>query len=261
MPGRPRYGCGHRKAGYIYSVGLTKEEMAVNNLRFVDFLIDPTWLVDPARDLGLSAQGVRILPRPDGSNIYDIYDWIGEEHYEYAPDFIMEADNLLGTSRLVDKGTPNLGMLTPESRHFFGFPKGQVVNFDPLWNDYLRELPCPTKQAMHNCNDKLWCTGLLWEATFRSRKKPYPTGIERKIKIPMPRNRKDAYGEPVSPEFYYAGAVQPETMDREWLFGFCYWQPIPRLEVVYDAIAGTHELAVKALQDCGCQIPFTITEE
>lgn len=252
-------GCGWKRTGHIYARGLSKEEMGVQGVKMPDFIIDPTWLVDPKKDLGLAAQGIRILPRPDGSNIYDAYDWVGEANYPYASDFIMEADNLDGTCRLIAKETPNLGMLTLKSKHFFGFPKGQIVNYDPLWDDYLAIMPCPIHNELHTPKERMWCTGLLWEALGRSAMEYYPWGVERKIVIPMPRGR-DENGEKYPEAFRYSGAVEPEKMERKYLFGFCYWQPIPRLEVVYDPIEGQHEKAIQALQDCGCQIPFDITE-
>jgi len=257
---RPFYGCGTRKAGGIYSVGLKHEEMEQVNLKFRDFIIDPPWLIEPSQ-IGLAAQGVRILPRPDGSNIYDIYDWVGEGSYPYVPDFIQEADQLEGTSRLVAKETPNLAMLTPDpgdgtgSRHFFGFPKGLVTYYDSLYEDYLHILECPTKNATHNSDEKMFCTGLLWECIGKHGKADYPIGKGRIRTVSMPRIR----GVPIS--FTYLGALKPELMPEDWQFAFCYWQPIPRFEVVIDEATNLHELAIKVLEESGCQIPFILKEE
>jgi len=84
----------------------------------------PALAVD-IKSIGLTAQGVKILPRvmPDGSiyeahgrQVWDIWDIIGEKHYQYPIDFYQEVRHK-GFSRKIPK-TANLSMLSPYSVHF-----------------------------------------------------------------------------------------------------------------------------------------------
>lgn len=255
-------GCGRRKAGLPYAVTGSPQERGMVELDLAFRLVCPPWVpwTENPSEIGLAAQGIRILERRDpagkGLGVWDIWDWIGENDYPYWMDFYREAQ-VYGTSRLIPTTAP-YKLLTPESRHMFVHAKAGVIDPLPILKYWQRFYPCPKEIEFHlnpDIEHGIYesCLGYLVEAIG-----PYNKKNEgREITVELPRNRdKD-----VPPSCTYKALTLPPDVTVEYYAGVFMWDTIERFEVVEDPIDKKHERALKLIQDSGCSIPYILCEE
>lgn len=180
--------------------GLTRDsiyhqlELSNRGIPIWKLVFCPPILADAAL-LGLSAQGVQILKRigrdgtpvldPNGHEIYDIWDIIGQSFYPHTIDFYMEV-NHKGLSRKIPK-TAQLDLLGPWSVHFVLHEKALAdlnsangTNARKLWLDAdqhgthcIRHIPDHDRPAgpWIYGPEGLFCSKLWWHVTSEKESK------------------------------------------------------------------------------------------
>lgn len=154
-------GCGTRVAGGIYfEVATSPFGKPIDH-----FLYDPP--VELPEGLELPARGQVVLPRPDDSGVYDVYDRIGSEHYPNVQDVIEETRHM-GLSRRAAK-TTDFALLGRGSMIILAHARAIIENPVPYYDVIGAELPvggrmwwCPKHIAEH-ATFKLYphmCAGL-----------------------------------------------------------------------------------------------------
>jgi hypothetical protein len=258
-------GCGWRKAGAIYvTIPPTMEfKPPYDKLPIDCYLFCPGWEVD-LTELGLSAQGMRILERRDafgnGTGIWDLWDFVGSEKgYPWVPDFVEEA-RIMGTSRLCPQPvikSDEFKKLDPTvSQHIFVSNRGllndesaEILHNNRYFNpNNPTELasPCPIGNKLHDEFPNQFfqpCTGMLWECVENTK--------ERQAHIVrMPRD--------VKPPTFVYDAV---SAAKEWKIGFkaAAFMALPlniTLEVITDTLDKKHEKAIQMLLDLDIKFPW-----
>lgn len=147
-------GCGTRVRGGVYAeIPLAKDGVPLDT-----FLVCPPQPLD-AGALRLSPRGVQLIQRP-GSEVYDIYDWVGAEHYPNVAD-IIEEGRRFGFSRRLPRNL-DFGKLSRSSRLVLLHHKAVVDNAAALIkairsehaesggsNRALMHRPCPQHHERH----------------------------------------------------------------------------------------------------------------
>ena len=253
-------GCGERRiAGNAYLRTQKKKREKDDPGDPLDyFIVCPPWEVD-LEELGLSTQGIRVLPDPYEEGVYNVWDLVGSQ---YTPADFIEEDRELGTSRLVP--TPQvqqLDLLTPgKSRHIF-VAKAALVNpklvYDRL--DDTRIKMCPAGYEQHNEKDGgdiyQMCTSFLWETVDKLPKKN-----RRLHQVFMPRwmAKKDK-------EYlwqYWANGWFKHWDELEWTYAAFYWKPIESVEIVKDNTdQERHKDVIQLAMELGNSLPFMLIDD
>jgi hypothetical protein len=256
-------GCGERRiAGNAYIRTLREKRKKDEDKGDPEdyFMICPPWGAN-LEELGLSTQGISILPNPHEPGIYDVWDLVGAEYYTPA-DFI-EEDKRDGTSRLVpNPQLPQLDMLTPDkSRHIF-VAKALLVDAKPvyekLWEKSDRLKMCPAGHEIHNENDGgdiyQSCTSFLWEANG-----VIPKKNRRLQQVFMPRwmaKKDDEYL-----WSYFANGWYKNWEDLEWDYAAFYWKTVSHVEIVKDNVGEKHLDPVQIAMELGNGLPFILIDD
>jgi hypothetical protein len=246
----PRRLCGHRIGGGTYVV--TDVENTVvhwesNGKEFKrpldTFIHDPPVHID-IKDLGLSAQGINVLPRPDGSGIYDAFDIVGAQDYPYFPDWYHET-LFMGTSRRWEGNEQGKALLTSKSKIHHIFRNGTILNTGDFHTERATDKICRSKNPHHQnipvemLDFAPCCTDLLWESISIRQ-------CDRKIK-----GRAFERTHPsLSP---YIAFTPPEDIDTNFDWAICVSLPITQFEVVK---GNSYEDALKLLESLGNGIPY-----
>ena len=254
-------GCGEaRIAGnaYLRSLKKKREEGEEAGDPADYFMICPPFEVDLG-EMGISTQGMTILPDPDEPGIYNVWDVVGQD---YLPADFIEEDKQDGTSRLVPTPqVPSLDMLTPgKSRHFF-VAKASLVDPKSVYDqlDDTRIKMCPAGHEEHNNpnDDHIYqmCTSFLWETVDTLPKKN-----RRLHQVFMPR-----YMAKKDEEYlwsYWANAWRKNWEPLEWVYAAFYWKPIDRVEIVKDNTDQQKHLDVVQLAMELCNnLPFVLIDD
>lgn len=142
-------GCGEREPGGVYA----ESGLSNHGLPLEAFLMDPPLPIPAGLDLINKPQlWQRVLPSGDPvldleeRPIYDLLIWVGQEHYEYAPDYLEEVRRY-GASR---KLNPNLdlSLLSSASRMILAHPC--VIN--TLWQEQRPPQVCGKHVPGHDGN-------------------------------------------------------------------------------------------------------------
>lgn len=156
----PVRGCGaSRVKGGVYA----EVKLGDRGVPLERFLACPPVPVD-AEELRLEPRGVQLIQRP-GSDIYDIYDWVGSEHYPNVADIIEEGRHL-GFSRRLPRNL-DFAKLSRASRLVLLHNKAVIDNAAPLMRAIRHEhaasggggktvllhRPCPRNHDRHGLND------------------------------------------------------------------------------------------------------------
>lgn len=214
------------------------------NIPLEDFLQCPAVPVDP-NQIGLSAQGILVKEgTPYGrKGIWDIFDWVGTNHYPYVPDFVEEGQRY-GFSRRVPKSAP-LNLLTTESMHLLAHSRAIIKNYKPFYEDRQNIRLCPRGHEIHNSGEaEQSCLGLLWEVLDPDLE---DQRIHRRWFPPKTEN-----------QFDYKAAHYHE--DVEWEFGIFAALPITSFEVIDDPYSDKAEQAMQLLEESGTDIPYYLVD-
>lgn len=230
-------GCGVRKCGGVY----VEVPLSSCGMPFEYFLIDPPVVID-ADALGLSPVGVKLIKRPD-SNVYDVWDIIGQEHYPNVADFIEEGKRL-GLSRRISTGA-DFSLLTEESKLICLHARAHIDNpgdYTDHEADSKAAWDCPKKIGSHlswpNPKNAPMCVSLYWqdidvtEHASADEDDEEPVSFDRTVERHMP-------------SFTYTALARPEGVIPEYKLAIFGSFPIGRLAVINDPTAATHEAALK----------------
>lgn len=178
-------GCGDRESGGCYAeIGIGPGGMPIEY-----FLVDPPQLLDPK--LGISrksAIGVKLIQRQDGSGVWDVYDWIGEENYPNVADMVEEIRHFGMSRRFELASDDEYAKITSDSLYFLIHRRAWIGNCEPYYKTYIpvgvdaltRYNPCPKNFNSHKmmmeqtdqCKDLQPCLGLCWNDIEGG--EPYP---------------------------------------------------------------------------------------
>jgi hypothetical protein len=232
-------GCGRRKVGAIYA----EVPLSPFGMPFEYFLLDPPVPVD-AREMGLTAVGVKLIKRPDtDEDVYDVYDIIGADSYPNIADFIEEGRRF-GLSRRISTAV-DFSLLSDKSKMILLHPKAFILNPD----DYHAgcTFDCPKEIADHNA---------IWSAA-RPEKLPGRTTIPACIGLwhqdieggeEMKKEGDAAWDRTVQrmmPSFTYFGHARPEGVTPQYALAIFGALTIGRLVVINDPDANTHEMSMQ----------------
>jgi hypothetical protein len=254
-------GCGEaRIAGqaYLRSLRQKREEDEDFGDPADFFMICPPFEVE-LTELGISTQGMTVLPDPNEAGLYHVWDVVGSS---YTPADFIEEDKQDGTSRLVP--TPQvsqLDLLTPgKSRHFF-IAKASLVDAKPVYDrlDDTRIKMCPAGHEAHNEPNGgdifQMCTSFLWETTDTLPKKN-----KRLHRIFMPRwmsKKDDQYL-----WMYWANGWYKQWDELEWVWAAFYWKPIDHVEIVKDNTSEQkHKDVIQLAMELGNGLPFILVDD
>lgn len=211
--------CGTRHSGGVYIT--TNELKDIETL--AQFMIDSPFSTE---GLNLSSVGMNLIQRP-GTDIYDVYDVIGQDSYPFVWDFIEETIQL-GISRKIPKNL--MAKITPgESMHIMVHAKALAKSGD----DYMHEF-CPTHQEFHTDPDVDCLARAKW--CQQPTKGDIP-GTDREYTRRLECGRE-----------YKAGVAPAGTEYEQAAF---LWMPITRFEVIEDTQNQTHNDAVNSLMTMG----------
>jgi len=220
-------GCGVREPGGIYAVTL----LGPNGRPLNEFLFDPPISLG---DLAIAPRGVTILERPDGSGVFDVYDWVGENGYPNVADMVEEIRRF-GMSRRLGKSL-DFSLLTPASLHFLIHPRAIITNaedfYDVLeieWRDYGNAHPftCMCDRKAHasypyvdaDYNTRETCASLWYDDVTKGEVSYDPADYPRTV------TRK-------SGSTTYTARHAPHDFTPTYAPGIFVRLPIHRLEVV-----------------------------
>lgn len=165
----PQRRCGaSRIAGGIYLATKT----GIGGVSPASFLVDPplplAWT--EIENLGLSPIGVHPhrVKHPGGKESFTIFDWIGQEHYPFWPDFYEEVRRH-GLSRHLALSTGTLKTFTKDGTYVLIHSRGHLLEQADYIAHHLPPVTCPTRQH----KPEMWstlaegnrhCQAMLWEA-------------------------------------------------------------------------------------------------
>jgi hypothetical protein len=145
-------GCGERKAGGLYiESGLSPFGVSPEELMY-----DPALPLPPGLDLINKPQvlarvdresGEALLDPDTGRTIYDLYIWIGAEHYRHLPDFVEEA-RVAGVSRRISENVP-VELLSQESFMILAHPHARIAS----WKELQLPRVCRKSMLRHDLAD------------------------------------------------------------------------------------------------------------
>ena len=249
-------GCGKRVAGGVYIV----TELSHKGLPLDLFLYDPP--IVPTDDNGNiilpGAVGLQMMEYGDG--LIDLWDWIGESHYPYFPDFWEEVSRY-GLSRRMS-ASADFSKLKANSYTVGFHRRGIVTAKKAFYVDIVKMHEvgtgmdlCP-QNLEHNIDDKenIFCVRFLWQLVDGP-----ADGIPRLHEVVMPRKEGEA-------QFTYDAAHDPFVFEKpkykaEWMPAAMYRLPIHRLEVIEDTVGGLHELAVDRLDKSLTELPYVVVKD
>lgn len=214
------------------------------NIPLDDFLQCPAVPVNPV-EIGLAAQGILIKEgTPYGrAGIWDVFDWVGVNHYPYIPDFIEEGLRY-GFSRRIPKSAP-LNLITTESMHLLAHPRAIIHNYKEFYADRQHLKACPREHEIHNSGEaEQSCLGLLWEAL--------------EVMQDDQRIHRRWFPESSENQFDYKAAHAP--IQPDWGFGIFAALPITSFEVVDDPLSDKADQAMKLLEESGTDIPYYLVD-
>lgn len=236
-------GCGTRIAGAAYlEVATSPFGQPVEY-----FLVDPPVRVDTAA-MGLSPVGLKIFERPRCPGVYDVYDWVGSEHYPNVADFVEEARRF-GISRRIAH-TAQFEQLGPDSRLILIHSRAWLRDA----NAYLteRRRPCP-KGLPEHALDAQWppmCAALWWE-DIEGGYQPEDVDLDidyREVFRAFP---------PAHPQFRYGGRERPRHVEAPQYAPAIFASfPLHRIAVVR---GGNHEQT--AARASKAALPLEIVDE
>lgn len=209
-------------------------------------------------DIGLAAQGVLVK---EGSAYgrkghWDVFDWIGANHYPYVPDFIEEG-RAYGFSRRIPKSAP-VHLLNKDSLHIIGHPRAILMNYKPFYDARDEMLAtCPKDHDIHNEGvAEESCLGLLWEAVGQYDGKVAGEYFDREFPAPADKLDQDI---PLSAS-RFSYEVRSPIEEPVWQFGLFMTLRITAFEVIEDPASDRDEEAMKFLEESGTNIPYYLVE-
>lgn len=223
-------GCGTRVKGGVYA----EIPLGKHGLPLEDFLLCPPVVVDAAA-LGISNIGVKLIER-DG--IWHIFDVVGKQHYPNVMDFVEEARRF-GISRRLSTSL-DFSKLTCDSRLILMHDRAHIDNY----HLYRGSHQCPKERTGHDHDPlpemciSLWSQDLIEGVSIEE--------DGRKVKRVMPSFEYEGYSRP------------PEVIPKYNLAIFGSF-PIPKLVVVNDPDAGTHEKSLQKAKNAG--LPVRLVDE
>ncbi len=260
-------GCGSRIGGGVYAsttvaqgrvrliVRTSKGELKQQTRPLSSLLYDPPIPAD-LDGLGVCAQGVTVRMRVDGMGqpilingepVYDVFDLIGAEHYPYFPDFYEEGYTD-GFSRRFE-GAQNWEKVSVDSKMFFIFPRGYLLNYGELLRMGSRqERPCPTDDPDHLVIPE----GMQDYA---------PMCISRLWQVLVPRKGDRPGVRQLANGNHYLHELMPEGFVPEWQPAICMWSPITRFEVIKDPLGEQHKSPLDILSKLGNGLAYLLMEE
>lgn len=218
-------GCGFRQSGGAYIE--VEMQQSTTGVPFVRYLKDPAVPVD-IEALGLTPVGVHLIKRPD-SDVWDVWDIVGESEYPNLADFIEEAARY-GVSRRIAK-TAEFGKLTKESRLVLLHRRAFIVNED----DYAAVNPygiCPTHRPGHKPLDtplQQHCIGQAWLDV-----EPSTCEVVLDPTVPF------MAVERTMPSFTYRAYRRPDGITPRYLTAVFAAFPISSIAVIRDPEGGSH---------------------
>lgn len=239
-------GCGTRKKGGIYA----EVPLSPFGMPFEYFLFDPPVVVD-ARELGLTAIGVKLIKRPD-EDVYDVYDIIGADSYPNVADFVEEGRRF-GLSRRLAQSL-DFSLLSEKSKLILLHSKAFIANPEQYWPD--AHINCPKELIEHvpptDPDAKEWpdgkpvpsCIGLWMEDIEGGEAVPDAPVYHREETADDHSARAKRMVVRKMPAFSYVGHSRPEGVTPEYKLAIFGAFPIGRLAVINDPDAGTHEGAM-----------------
>lgn len=243
-------GCGYLKKGMIYD----QVDQSESGKPISYFIIDPPIAIEDPVAMGISAQGVSLLPRfnpitgqpvldEDGAQVFDIWDWVGTEYYPETSDFVEEV-RYRGLSRLTPKSI-DYSKLSPKSCHILLHGKAVLdedsKKFIYRWSQTssvgapkcLKKIPVhdnPTDDFIDTINDT--CSKMWYHTKLKS-------GDEsRVLKIDLPCG--------VS-----YGMIGHSKFSPTYTLGAFMQFPVGMFTVVVDKVENKHEEALKVLENLG----------
>jgi hypothetical protein len=225
------------------------------------FLICPPRRVN-IESLNLSTRGARLMLRSD-FDVWDIWDYVGKQHYPYVPDFVEEGRRY-GFSRRLSK-TLDFSRLTRDSRQIIIHPRGYIdCGYEYLLSHNDQRLAdlstltpwpsvCPQNFDEHNSRDPIdgphpeMCHSMYYEAI-----KPDPD-TETTTEQPLfyRTRRRSSY-------IHYDHFVTPEGAEFDWHTAIVMWLPISNIEVI-EADDGSHEKTYQRVKD-QTELPCVVQE-
>lgn len=248
-------GCGFLKKGMIYS----QVETSLYGKPLGYFIIDPPLEITDPNSMGISAQGISVLPRMNpmtgdlvvhpqtGEPIYDMWDWVGSEFYPEVSDFVEETRKE-GMSRLTPKNT-DFSKLSDMSCHILlhskavldDKTKALIYNWSKNSNmgapTCLKMIPIhdnPTDEFLSTINDT--CSKMWYHTEAKALKKDDKDS--RVIKISLP----------CGADYQMIGHIK---FDPKHTLGAFMQFPIGYFTVVVDKEEDKHKEAMKALESLG----------
>jgi hypothetical protein len=223
-------GCGTRVKGGVYAeIPLSKHGLPLES-----FLSCPPVVVD-AQQLGLTNVGVKLIER---AGVWHVFDIVGKQHYPNVADFVEEARRF-GISRRLSQNL-DFSKLTTDSRLILLHDHAHIDNFEL----YRGAHECPKVKPGHD-RDPLpeMCISLWWQDLVQG-EPTEETGraVRRKM-----------------PSFEYTGYMRPENILPKYRLAIFGSFPIPKLVVVNDPEAGTHEQAFHKARNAG--LPVRLVDE
>ena len=249
-------GCGTRVPGAAYVC----TDFSPHGLPPDAFLFDPPWVpVDKKGNYHYPNRvGLHFVEKVNQNNTYDLWDWIGEEHYPFFPDF-WEEFLRYGLSRRISV-TADFDNLSRTSK-IVGFHKCGLLSATYQLYEHLKDEweygtgydLCP-KNLDHAKEDDAYCIRFAWQLTGQLEEDK-----ERLYKRGVPTRDPE-------PQFTYDAAYAPwwiwePRYKAEWIAAAMFALPITRIEVIEDDIGGLHEIAVEKLDKSITDVPFVVVKE
>jgi len=273
-------GCGKRQPGGAYLVTAVGER----GDPIEKFVVDPPRIIDPAT-YSLSPQGMCLLIQ--GNKPPGVLDWVGENHYPNAADYVEETA-LFGSSRRIPR-TFDFAFLQPGSKHLLVHPRAAVTPASSAAYEYLPDpasIPVPSalqrallRQARGNCpfqdradrhelgdyaarpggepnGQSETCAAWWWEWLLPKTVAfaPNEEAMERQcLRLQQVFREMPAFG--------YGGYAlpDPDVWAPEFKPAIFLALPIHRVEVVFDPLDMTHELTLQRASKAG--IPVVEVDE
>ena len=243
-------GCGKRVAGGIYLA----TDLSPYGIPLNAFLFDPPWV--PLDNDGVphypGSVGLHLVENPWQENVVDVWDWIGEEHYEYFPDF-WEETKRYGVSRRISSGA-NFDLLSRKSQ-LIGFHRKGIYSAlnKVFYKRLIKEWETGTEMDLcpQNKEEEHFCVSYLWQLVENAEEN-------------KPRLHTRFMPDIVKVQFSYIAASIPTWADNymtSWIPAAMFHLPIHRIEIVEDKVAGTHEKAWEIVDKSVTDLPYVVVEE
>lgn len=236
-------GCGFRVAGGAYlETKLSKHGRPIGG-----FLTDPPVAIDP-ETIGLTARGIQLIQRA-GTDIWDVWDIVGEAEYPNAADFISELGRF-GISRRIAK-TADFSKLTADSRLILLHRRASVLNPDAYFvEDGSQRVFCPTNNPGHQDHnariaklDTGHCLGLVYLDLD-------PKTCEVVLDPAVPYRAVER----TMPGFTYRAFRRPDNVTPIYQTAIFGVFPIGQISVIRDVESGTHKEVVDAANKAGLPV-------